>query len=545
MKKAKIKVLGVMVILAAFFLVACGKKTTSSSEKQVLNLSATAALDTIDISKATGYGQLGNVFESFYRLGNNGKTTAGLAKSAHVSKNGLKWTFVLRDAKWSNGDNITAQDFVYSWKRTIAPKTASPYAYLFYSIKNAKAINEGKMATNKLGIKAKNSKTVVITLNKPIAYFKVLMAYPLFGPQNEKVIKKYGKKYGTSSKYMVYSGPFKIKNWTGTSDTWQFTKNNKYWDKSKVKLQKINYKVVSNYNTGYELYEQGKLDMTPLSSQQVKNYKNNSQFKQYPYSYISYLAYNFNDSNEDNKKALNNKYIRLALSLALDRNVLTKKIFGDGSQVPTGFVASGLATNPTTGTDFAKEQKVANTVSYNQKLARKYWKKGLKQIGVTKLKFTILSSDDVTTNDALTQYLQSQYTKEFTGLSISIENIPGKSAQQKAKKGQFDIYVSGWGGDFNDPITFLQIPVTGTSYNYGSYSNAKYDALIEKAENEDANNKTKRWTDLVKAAKIFNADQGVTPLYQQTTAYLQKSKVKGVIHNTAGTQWNYKYAYIK
>lgn len=544
MQKKKIVGLVMALGLAGLFLTACGKQQTTSKQQE-LRLSASAPLDTIDISKATGYGQTGNVFESFYRLGKNGQPTAGLAKKATVSADGLTWTFTLRDAKWSNGDQITAQDFVYSWRRSLTPKTASPYAYLFSGVKNADAISKGKLPVEQLGIKALDNKTVEISLEKPIAYFKVLMAYPLFGPQNQKVVEKYGKKYATNSKYMVYSGPFVIKNWTGTSDKWSFQKNPNYWDKKQVKLDKISYKVVSNPNTGYELYQQGKLDMTPLSSQQVKNYKNSSEFKQYPYSYVAFLAYNFNATNAANKKALNNQNIRRALSLALDRKVLTKKVFGDGSQVPTGFVANDLAKNPQTGVDFAKEQAVAKTVAYDANLAKKYWRKGLTETGLKELTFNILASSDTPTNDALTQYLQSQYTKVLPGLKVKVQNIPGKSALERARKGEFDIYVSGWGGDFNDPITFLQIPLTGTSYNYGNYSNSEYDRLIAKATNEDANDKLARWNDLVAAAKLFNSQQGVSPLYQQTTAYLQKKRVKGVIHNTAGTQWNYKYAYLK
>lgn len=544
MQKKKIVGLVMALGLAGLFLTACGKQQ-ATSKQQELRLSASAPLDTIDISKATGYGQTGNVFESFYRLGKNGQPTAGLAKKATVSADGLTWTFTLRDAKWSNGDQITAQDFVYSWRRSLTPKTASPYAYLFFGVKNADAISKGKLPVEQLGIKALDNKTVEISLEKPIAYFKVLMAYPLFGPQNQKVVEKYGKKYATNSKYMVYSGPFVIKDWTGTSDKWSFQKNPNYWDKKQVKLDKISYKVVSNPNTGYELYQQDKLDMTPLSSQQVKNYKNSSEFKQYPYSYVAFLAYNFNATNAANKKALNNQNIRRALSLALDRKVLTKKVFGDGSQVPTGFVANDLAKNPQTGVDFSKEQAVTKTVAYDANLAKKYWRKGLAETGLKELTFNILASSDTPTNDALTQYLQSQYTKVLPGLKVKVQNIPGKSALERARKGEFDIYVSGWGGDFNDPITFLQIPLTGTSYNYGNYSNSEYDRLIAKATNEDANDKLARWNDLVAAAKLFNSQQGVSPLYQQTTAYLQKKRVKGIIHNTAGTQWNYKYAYLK
>lgn len=547
MSKLKGVLAGVVTISLGMLLAACGNGNSSSksaAQSGTLNLSTTAPLDTIDISKSTGFGQTGNVFESFYRLGKNGKPTAGLAKTGTVSKDGKTWTFKIRDSKWSNGDPIVAQDFVYSWRRSLNPKTASPYAYLFSGVKNADAIIAGKKSTNALGISAPDKKTVVVKLNRPIAYFRVLMAYPLFGPQNEKVVKKYGNRYATKAQYQVYSGPFKIKGWNGTNDTWSFVKNNDYWDKKVVKLNKINYQVVKSNNTGYQMYQQGKLDLTPLSSEQVKNLKSNQDFTQYPYSLVRFLLYNFKDKNQINRAALNNKNIRLALSLSIDRDVVTKKVLGNGSTLPTGFVANDLASNPKTGEDFAKEQSVNNTVDYNSALAKKYWKKGLQEIGQKNLTFDVLSSNDEADSDQLTQYLQSQWTKELKGLKINITNIPEKSSDSRAQQGNFDIYLSHWGGDFNDPMTFMQIPMTGTSYNYGKWSNSTYDNLVKKAGNEDANNPEKRWNDLVSAAKIVNGNQTITPIYQQTTAYLQNKRVHGIIHNTAGTQWSYKYAYV-
>ncbi|CBL51140.1 peptide ABC transporter substrate-binding protein [Lactobacillus crispatus] len=547
MSKLKGVLAGVVTISLGMLLAACGNGNSSSksaAQSGTLNLSTTAPLDTIDISKSTGFGQTGNVFESFYRLGKNGKPTAGLAKTGTVSKDGKTWTFKIRDSKWSNGDPIVAQDFVYSWRRSLNPKTASPYAYLFSGVKNADAIIAGKKSPNALGISAPDKKTVVVKLNRPIAYFRVLMAYPLFGPQNEKVVKKYGNRYATKAQYQVYSGPFKIKGWNGTNDTWSFVKNNDYWDKKAVKLNKIHYQVVKSNNTGYQMYQQGKLDLTPLSSEQVKNLKSNNDFTQYPYSLVRFLLYNFKDKNAVNRKALNNKNIRLALSLSIDRDIVTKKVLGNGSTLPTGFVANDLASNPKTGIDFAKEQSVNNTVDYNSALAKKYWKKGLQEIGQKNLTFDVLSSNDEADSDQLTQYLQSQWTKELKGLKINITNIPEKSSDSRAQQGNFDIYLSHWGGDFNDPMTFMQIPMTGTSYNYGKWSNSTYDNLVKKAGNEDANNPEKRWNDLVKAAKIVNGNQAITPIYQQTTAYLQNKRVHGLIHNTAGTQWSYKYAYV-
>ena len=547
MSKLKGVLAGVVTISLGMLLAACGNGNSSNksaAQSGTLNLSTTAPLDTIDISKSTGFGQTGNVFESFYRLGKNGKPTAGLAKTGTVSKDGKTWTFKIRDSKWSNGDPIVAQDFVYSWRRSLNPKTASPYAYLFSSVKNADAIIAGKKSPNALGISAPDKKTVVVKLNRPIAYFRVLMAYPLFGQQNEKVVKKYGNRYATKAQYQVYSGPFKIKGWNGTNDTWSFVKNNDYWDKKAVKLNKIHYQVVKSNNTGYQMYQQGKLDLTPLSSEQVKNLKSNNDFTQYPYSLVRFLLYNFKDKNAVNRKALNNKNIRLALSLSIDRDIVTKKVLGNGSTLPKGFVANDLAANPKTGIDFAKEQAVKNTVDYNPALAKKYWQKGLQEIGQKSLTFDVLSSNDEADSDQLTQYLQSQWTKELKGIKINITNIPDKSTTSRAQQGNFDIYLSHWGGDFNDPMTFMQIPMTGTSYNYGKWSNSEYDNLVKKAGNQDANNPDTRWNDLISAAKIVNSNQAITPIYQQTTAYLQNKRVHGIIHNTAGTQWSYKYAYV-
>ncbi|WP_125604769.1 peptide ABC transporter substrate-binding protein [Lapidilactobacillus bayanensis] len=546
-----IKKLGYGLLLAlTLVLTACGAKKSNQSgtSSQTLKLAAAAQLNTIDISTSSGYGQTGNVYESFYRLGNNGKPAAGLAKSAKVSADGQTYTFTLRTAKWSNGDPITAHDFVYSWRRTIDPATKSEYAYLFNGIKNAEAISEGKLTPDKLGISAPNKKTVVVNLDRPISYFKVLMAYPLFAPQNQKVVEKYGKKYATNSKYMVYSGPFKISGWKGTNNSWKFVKNNQYWDAKKVKLQTISYKVVSDAQTSLDLYQNNQLDLSKLSQEQVANYENDKEYIQYPYSYVSFLSYNFANTDANKKKLLANRDARLAISLALDRKQLTKKVLGNGSLVPTGFVSTDLAKNPKTGQDFSVEQKTTNTMDYNTKLAKVKWQAAQKATGIHKITLTILAGndngDDPSTGIVI-QYLKGQLEKVLSGLTIKIRAVPTQVATSERREGKFDIALAGWGADFNDPISFLTIPETGTDYNYGKYHNSEYDALLEKAAKTDANNVEQRWEDMVQASKLLSNDQGITPLYQSVYSFMQKSDVKGIIHNTAGTQWNYKYAYIK
>ncbi|AGO07316.1 lipoprotein precursor, peptide binding protein OppA-like protein [Lactiplantibacillus plantarum] len=539
----------VMSLVLVTVLAACGKHNSQSSgngkyaSSQVLNLSYPSSLDSIDISNMSGYGSTGNIFESLYRLGKNGSITPGLAKSTKVLKDGKTYTFTIRNAKWSDGSKITAQDFVYSWKRTVTPATKSQYAYLFSGVKNADEIVAGKKSPSTLGVKAQGEHTFIVTLDKPITYFKKLMTYPLFGPISEKAVKKWGSKYATKAQYMLYSGPFKLTGWTGTNNSWQFVKNNQYWDKKAVHLQKINYTVNESTTTTLNLFQEKKLDLTQLASEQVKNMKSSSDYTTYPYSITAFLVYNFQDSNATIKKALNNAKIRQAISLSINRKTLVKNVIGDASTVSKTFVPQDLVKDAKTDKDFADESTVKNSTSYNKALAQKLWKQGLKETGIKKLSIQLLASNDEP-NKPISQYLKSALEKNLDGLTVNLSNIPSKVASSRAQSGDFDLYLSGWGADFNDPISHLQIMTNNSGYNYGKYNSSTYNALVNKAQNQDANDTSARWQDMINAEKTIMKDQGITPLYQTVYSYLQNPKVKGIIHNTAGTQWNYKYAYI-
>ncbi|MCT1175341.1 peptide ABC transporter substrate-binding protein [Pediococcus pentosaceus] len=533
-----------VILVSLVVLAGCGAKKGGYAAEQTMNLAADAPLDTLDVSKANGYGQTGNVFESLYRLGKNGKTTPGLASEAKVSKDGLTWTFKIRkNAKFSDGSKITAHDFVYSWQRTINPKTKALYAYLFEGIKNADQINAGKMDPSKLGVEAKDDQTFVVHLDQPIHYFKVLMSYPLFSPISQKAVEKYGDKYGTKAQYTVYSGPFKVKGWTGTNDTWSFVKNPQYWDKKVVKLDQIKFRVVENPQTKLNLYQSGKLDYTQLSSEQVKNYKNNKDYTTFPYSITTFLQYNFNDADKTKRKAFNNVNIRKAIAYSINRKQLIEKIIGDASTPSKGLVPTDLANNPKTGKDFADDAYLEGTIEYNQKQAKQYWEKGLQEIGVKNLKLNLTSDNEGNSKNYAEFYAQS-LEKTLPGLQIHIVNVPSQVAYSRSQSGEFDILVGHWGADFNDPISHLQILQKNSAYNYGKWDNTEYNSLVKKAQNEDANNAEKRWQDMIKAEQIVMKEQAVSPLYQTVYSYLKNPKVKGVIHNTAGTQWNYKYAYI-
>lgn len=538
--------LGTLVVCTGL-LAACGSK--SSQSKQVLNLAVSSDLATMDPSHAsdtTSMQMLENTGEGFLQLGKDSKIEKELATKITTSKDGLTYTFNLRkDAKWSNGQPVTAKDFVYGWQRTVNPKTASEYAYLYSGIKNADAIMNGKKNYQTLGIKAVNKYQVQVNLEHRISYFKLLMAMPVFYPQNQQAVEKYGSKYGTNAAKTISNGPFVLKGWKGTNEKWQLAKNKNYWDKKQVHLTAINFQVVKSPSTGLNLFQTGKLDQTQLLGSQVASEKSSKNYVLNKSATSVYLQFNLkNPADSDLKAALNNVNIRKALSLTLDRKQLTNKVLSDGSLPAKGFVTSDLAKNPKTGTDFAAEAYVKDGVAYNKSAAKDYWTKGLKQLGVSKLKVSLLSDDDDASKQTA-EFVQSQWESLLPGLSVDVQSVPKTVRISRSQKGNFDIVISGWGADFSDPVTFLNLYQAGNSGDAGGYNNPNYNQLIDEINNNPSNNESVRWDNMVKAEKILMNDQVTIPLYQKSNSFLQSKKIKNLIVNTAGPAHNYKKVYLK
>lgn len=540
MKLRKVAAAGSVVALSALALAACGNKSTTSTK--VLNWDETAELPTMDLSKSTdtvSFDALANTMEGLYRLGKDSKIEPGLAKKTKVSDNGKQYTFYLRKDKWSNGDNVTAKDFVYSWQRTVNPKTASQYAYLFSGIKNADQIAAGKKAPSTLGIKAEGNYKLVVTLDKKMPYFKLLMGFPVFFPQNKTAVEKFGSKYGTAANKLYYNGPFRMTGWTGSSLTWKLKKNNTYWDKDAVKLDSVNYQVNKSQNTSYNKYKQGSLDATPLSSEQAKNLHKQSDYVLRKQASIAYIEFNQNDSNPTIRKAMRNKKIRQAISMTINRNQFVKTAVY-GSVAAPGAVPQGLAKRD--GKDFDSDVN-GTGVSYNPTEAKKLWKQGLKEIGVKKLTLNLLG-DDTDKSKNSTDFLQSKMETALPGLKVNTQNVPFKTRLSRSTAGNFDMVLSIWGADFADPVSSLDIFTSNNGQNNGKWKSAKFDQLIAAAKGKDANNPAKRWNDLQQAQLTLLKDQGIAPVYQQAVPFLVNSKVKGLIVNTAGVTNNFKNAYI-
>ncbi|MEY8662090.1 peptide ABC transporter substrate-binding protein [Ligilactobacillus faecis] len=529
-------------LVATLTLSACGHDRSSQAsnkpaEKQVLNWSLQSEIATLDsttVPEMTSAEMINNVMEGLFRIKNN-HAEPGLATKTKVSKDGLTYTLTLRDSKWSNGDPVTAHDFVYAWRRTVDPKNSAPGSYLYSGIKNADAIIAGKMAPETLGVKANGDHELVVELEQQTPYFKLLMGDARFFPQNQKVVEKYGKQYGSSADKIVYNGPFLLKGWTGSNLSWKFVKNNNYWDKKHVKMQTINFKVDKSLTTSYSLYQANKVDFTKLTAEQAKQLKGTPGYKALRIARTTYMEYNLE------KKEFKNKKIRQALAYAIDRKQFAQTVAGGGSLPLTNFVPRDLASY--NGKDFADLAATKVGVTTNKKLAKKLLKEGLNELGEDHFEFTLLGRDgDVAKKE--TEFIQSQIEETLPEVKVVTRNIPGKVIIEQASKGNFDAQLTGWLADFADPINFLDVETRTNFTNMGHYDNAEYNDLVTAAKTTDALNTEKRFADMVKAAKLLNEDQPVVPLIQESDPELLRPNVHDMVQNTAGLINNFKEVYV-
>ncbi|MBT8885606.1 peptide ABC transporter substrate-binding protein [Lactobacillus delbrueckii subsp. bulgaricus] len=526
---------------SALVLAACGQQKSSQSQiKQVLNWTESAQISTQDPSlttDSTSFQALLNTQEGLYRLDKKQKPQLALAKSAKVTDGGKTYTFVLRDAKWSNGQAITANDFVYSYRRSLNPKTKSSMAFYLYQIVNAEAINAGKKPVSSLGVKALSKNKLQIKLVRPVSYFKLLLAFPLFFPENQQFIEKVGSKYGTAAKYTISSGPFKLTKWTGSNKQFTLVKNQNYWDKKNVKLDKVNETISETSSTAYNLYQAGKLDETYLTGEQVKANKGKSTFYDQPASAIQRL-----ELNRKKVKAFNNFNIRRALSLAIDRESLAK-VLSDGSVAAKGFVPSGMGNNPTTGEAFYKEAYVKEAVSYNLKEAKKYLAKGYKELGIKSLNLNLTVSDTDSAKQ-VGEFLQSKLG-ELPGVKITVTILPYTTLITRQSAGNYQLTIKNWQAILGDPINFLDVFEKDSSYNTSGFASSKYDQLLNEAENVYGNKPVQRWKRLVAAEKLLMNEQGTIPLIQTAKPQLVQSYVKNASYNPLGIPYDFKLVYIK
>ncbi|GAW98847.1 peptide ABC transporter substrate-binding protein [Secundilactobacillus mixtipabuli] len=539
MKFKKTIAFGTISGASLLLLASCGHQNRPRLDSdQTLHWVETADLPTMDPSKSTDVvsgGALNNVDEGLLRIGQGSKLRPGVAKSYEVSKDGKTWTFNLRHSKWSNGTPVTAADFVYGWRRTVTPKTAAQYAYLYSHVANFEAVNKGKKSPSSLGVKAHGKHQLIVTLSKPQGYFKYLVASQAFLPQNQQVVKKYGAKYATAADKAVYNGPFKLTDWNGTNDTWTLKKNNRYWDAKATKLKAVKYQVIKDPGTWLSLYQSGKVDELMTDGLQYRHLKNSPDMHVRESASMFYLEFN-----QRNGFFKNNVDARKAISLAINRQSFTHNILADGSHKPKGFVPAGLAKKG--HTDFADAAYVKSGTAYNLTEARALWKKALQQSGQSSITLNLLA-DDTPNGKKTIEFIQSQLDK-LPGLKLTTTAVPFNVRLTRSNDGDFDMVVGGWIADFPDAISFSSLFTSNNAYNRGRWQNKAYDTAIKNAEGKDANNPDSRWNDLVSAEKTLMEQQGVAPIYQRSQPQMLKPYVHGLQYFPTGAQWDFSRAYI-
>jgi oligopeptide transport system substrate-binding protein len=557
MKKSKFSLLLVSTLAASMFLGACsggsstnnnaGKNTKSTAgqlaDKQVINVLETAEIPTLDSvmnQDVLGSEILSQVTSGLYRLDQTGTKAIPDDADGMPTFNSDKSVLTIKlkkNVKWSNGDPVTAHDYVYAWQRGIDPKTASPYVpYMMTDkIKNATEISEGKAPVSSLGVKAIEDYTLEIDLVRPLPYIDSLLTFSAFYPQNQKYVESQGADYAKDAAHLLYSGPFKLTKWDGTSaDQWTLAKNADFWNAKNVTLQQVNFNVVKDPQAAVNAYEAKQADITGrlASSAIISQYQGTKDLVQYLEPSMWWLKMN------ENNPVLKNLNIRKAIALAVDKKAYVNNVLSNGS-IPANFIVpKQFAYN--NGKDFRSD--AGNYVQTNKSQAKKLWQQGLKELGQTSVTFTMVGQDTETAKkeDA---FIKDQLEKALPGLTVNIQSVPFKIRIDREDKQDYDLLHAGWGPDYADPMTFLDLFLTGGEQNHMSYSDPKYDKLIKDAQTTLAAKPDERWKALQQAEKILlQDDAALAPLYQRSVNLLVNPKVKGLQHNPYS---DFSYEYIK
>jgi oligopeptide transport system substrate-binding protein len=547
MKKQSLILLSILLVLSAF-LTACGGGNDNNNDtagtdgggkdEQVLNLLESSEIPSLDSTLGTdsvSFNVMNNVFEGLYRLGEDDEPVLGMAaEEPEVSEDGKTYTFKLRDAQWSNGDPVTAHDFEYAWKKALNPDNASEYAYIMFDIKNAEKVNNGELPVDEAGIKAIDDKTLQVELETIVPYFKSLLTFATFLPQNQAFVEEQGDQYGLEAANTIYNGPFVLSDWKH-EQSFQMTKNQDYWEADVVKLEEINFNIVKDTSTRVNLYETNETDVAVLSEQYVDTYKEDPNFNTQLRTSTFFLRLN------QNNEVFANKNARKAFDMAWDKEGLVQVLLNDGSIPAYYLVPDDFVTGPD-GEDFRDTN--GQLGEYDPEKASELWNTAKEELGIETATLELLNYDSENSRK-VGEYLKEQLEGTLEGLSITISQQPFKQKLEVEQKGNYDFSYAGWGPDYPDPMTFLDMFVTDSSYNQTGFSNEKYDQLINDAQTTLLDDPEKRWEALLEAEQILLEEQAISPMFQDGSAYLQKDYVKNLYRHSFGADYSYKWTYIE
>ena len=550
----KLKMLGCVGLLLALTACQAGTGNSADSNKaaeQKIAISSEAAISTMEPHTAgdtTSTLVMNQVYEGLYVLGKEDELELGVAaEEPAISEDETVYTFKIReDAKWSNDDPVTANDFVYAWQQVASLKSGSIHQALFFDvIKNAKEIALEGADVNTLGVKALDDKTLEITLERPTPYLKSLLSFPVLFPQNEKYIKEQGDKYATDAEHLIYNGPFKLKEWdNASSDDWTYEKNDTYWDAEKVKLTEAKVSVIKSPTTAVNLFDSNELDVVnKLSGEFIPGYVDNPAFLSIPQFVTYFLKMNSVRDGKENP-ALANNNIRKALAQAFDKESFVKEVLQDQSTATDQVIPPGQTIAPD-GTDLTKlAAKKNNYLTYDTAKAKEFWEKGKKEIGLDKIKLEFLT-DDTDSAKKAAEFFQFQLEENLDGLEVNVTQVPFTIRVDRDQTRDYDLELSGWGTDYRDPLTVMRIFTSDSTLGGVTFKSDTYDKLIQETRTTHAADQEARLNDFTQAQDILvNQETVLAPIYNRSISVLANQKIKDLYWHSFGPTYSLKWAYV-
>jgi oligopeptide transport system substrate-binding protein len=541
--------------LSAGLLVGCGGKTTNEGgtdnagtamdKEQYLNVTLAAEPKTLDASKASDlYSSqvLGEVQEGLTRIQQeNGKDVIKAAGATEWTKSddGLTWTFKLRDYKWSDGKPVTAADFVYGIQRTIDAKTGSPYAFLLFPLKNAQQVNSGKAAIEELGVKAIDEKTLEFKLESPTSYFLDLTYFKVMHPQRKDIIEAAGETYGSEANSMVFSGPFKITEWVHNNQV-VLEKNENYWDKDSVKLNKVTMKIIKEETSRMNELLNGSLDIAAVTKPEwIQKFDETKNFEVLT-TYDASTAYTFFNTKD---KLFSNAKVRKAFIIASDREGAAKTLYKNLADPAYAWCPPSVQIG---GEDYRTKaaQDPVKKLMDEFKDPKALLSEGLKELGMdadpTKLTVKYLQSGTDAKAKEFAEFYQQNY-KNVLGVNVETEYVEWAIFQKRTDEFDYQMGSMGWTGDYNDPMTFFDMFMTGAGVVSTGWTNAEYDAAVKQAQTSTDN--AVRLDAFKKAEDILVYKEGVVSpiVFRKKNTYVAKH-VKDVMSPLFGVP-EYKNAY--
>lgn len=469
---------------------------------------------------AVSWNALNNLMEGLVRFNDKDQPVEATAEKFVVSDDGLTYTFTIRDgAKWSNGDAVTAGDFVFGWLHMLDPETASPAAFLAYPIDGAEAYNTGKGKAEEVAIKAMDDKTFEVKLNAPTDAFLSIITNPSFFPVNEKVATENPKWFAEADSF-VGNGPFNLSEWEHDVK-FVFKKNDQYWDKDTVKLDKVDWAMVNDTNTEYQMYKSDELDVSSVPAELAEQLKNDKELHVEDQAGIYFYRFNVE------KKPFTNKKIRQAFAKAVDQENIVQYVTKNGEKAAHGFVTYGF--KGPDGKEF--RESVGDLVSLDKEEAKKLLKEGMKEEGWSKLPKVTLTYSTSPEHQNIAVALQSQI-KDALGVDAKLQNVEASVFLAEQKELKHQTSRSSFLYDYADPINAIESFITDSPMNRTAWSNKKFDSLIKSAKQEtDA---TKRWETLQEAERVLIDEAPIVPLYFYNQVSLEKSNVSGIVRHPVG-----------